>query len=96
MSFIHIGKPIPFDTETFLGQLGELARASYNNDENIVEMVEKIVPTFNPVGDKPTGNEKIWQKRCCSFCGKIIKDPYFSTAGISAVLFLSLKFHTFS
>ena len=55
---IHIGKPIPFDTETFLGQLGELARASYNNDENIVEMVEKIVPTFNPVGDKPTGNEK--------------------------------------
>ena len=30
---IHIGKPIPFDTETFLGQLGELARASYNNDE---------------------------------------------------------------
>ena len=55
---IHIGEPIPFDTETFLGQLGELARASYNNDENIVEMVEKIVPTFNPVGDKPTGNEK--------------------------------------
>ena len=55
---IHIGKPIPFDTETFLGQLGELARASYNNDENIVEMVEKIVPTFSPVGDKPTGNEK--------------------------------------
>ena len=41
-----------------LGQLGELARASYNNDENIVEMVEKIVPTFSPVGDKPTGNEK--------------------------------------
>ena len=55
---IHIGKPIPFDTEMFLGQLGELARASYNNDENIVEMVEKIVPTFSPVGDKPTGNEK--------------------------------------
>lgn len=55
---IHIGKPIPFDTETFLGQLGELARASYNNDENIVEMVEKIVPTFSPVGDKPIGNEK--------------------------------------
>lgn len=26
--------------------------------ENIVEMVEKIVPTFSPVGDKPTGNEK--------------------------------------
>ena len=55
---IHIGKPIHFDTLTFLGQLEELARASYNNDKDIVEMVEKIVPTFSPVGDKPTGNEK--------------------------------------
>lgn len=55
---IHIGKPIHFDTLTFLGQLEELAHASYNNDKDIVEMVEKIVPTFSPVGDKPTGNEK--------------------------------------
>lgn len=93
---IHIGKPIPFDTETFLGQLGELARASYNNDENIVEMVEKIVPTFSPVGDKPTGNEKYGRNDVAVSAGKIIKDPYFSTAGISAVLFLCLKFHTFS
>lgn len=83
---IHIGKPIPFDTETFLGQLGELARASYNNDENIVEMVEKIVPTFSPVGDKPTGNENMAEtllqflrqnnnrsifQHCGVFCGAV-------------------------
>ena len=47
---IHIGKPIPFDTEVFLKQLEELAKASYENSEHIVEMVEKIVPTFHPAG----------------------------------------------
>ncbi len=54
---IHIGKPIPFDTVTFLHQLVQLAQASYENDPHIVEMVEKIVPTFHPVGKTPTGNE---------------------------------------
>ena len=53
---IHIGKPIPFDINTFLGQLEELAEASYNNSEDIVEMVEKIVPTFHPVGAHPSGD----------------------------------------
>ena len=28
---IHIGKPIPFDISKFLGQLTELAQASYEN-----------------------------------------------------------------
>lgn len=50
---IHIGKPIPFDLLTFLDQLAELAQASYHNDPHIVEMVEQMVPTFHPVGDKP-------------------------------------------
>lgn len=54
---IHIGKPIPFDISKFLGQLTELAQASYENSPHIVEMVEEIVPTFHPVGNKPTGNE---------------------------------------
>ena len=53
---IHIGKPIPFDLLTFLDQLAELAQASYHNDPHIVEMVEQMVPTFHPVGDKPQGN----------------------------------------
>ena len=47
---IHIGKPIPFDTGIFLKQLEELAKASYENSDHIVEMVEKIVPTFHPAG----------------------------------------------
>ena len=37
---IHIGKPISFDVETFLKQLEELAKASYENSDRIVEMVE--------------------------------------------------------
>lgn len=59
---IHIGKPIPFDVDTFLGQLEELARASYENSNYIVEMVEKVVTTFHPVGAHPTGNENVTGK----------------------------------
>ncbi len=50
---IYIGKPIPFDVETFLRQLEELANASYENSPDIVKIVEEIVPTFHPVGEKP-------------------------------------------
>ncbi|MCD7761788.1 MAG: polysaccharide biosynthesis protein [Lachnospiraceae bacterium] len=50
---IYIGKPIPFDVEEFLQQLEELANASYDNSAKIVSMVEKIVPTFHPAGEKP-------------------------------------------
>ena len=45
---ISIGKPIPFDVERFLCQLEQLARASYNNDPEILEKVAEIVPTFHP------------------------------------------------
>lgn len=54
---IHIGQPIPFDIKVFLKQLEELAQASYNNCDDIVEIVENVVPTFHPVGAKPTGKE---------------------------------------
>lgn len=56
---IHIGKPISFDKEVFLTQVEELAKASYENSDHIIEMVEKIVTTFRPVGDKPTGTEVV-------------------------------------
>ena len=55
---IHIGKPIPFDVEKFLRQLEELAKASYENSDRIVEMVEEIVTTFHPAGKKVVGMEK--------------------------------------
>lgn len=54
---IHIGQPIQFDTEKFLGQLETLAAESYGNSDHIVELVESIVTTFHPVGAHPTGHE---------------------------------------
>lgn len=54
---IHIGQPIPFDTEKFLRQLETLVAESYENSDHIVELVESIVTTFHPVGAHPTGHE---------------------------------------
>ena len=45
---IHIGNPIPFDVKRFLQQLQVLMRAAYENDENIRQIVESIVPTYHP------------------------------------------------
>ena len=45
---IHIGSPIPFDTEQFVGQLGELMDASYSNRVDIRKLVTEIVPTYHP------------------------------------------------
>ncbi|MDE6598795.1 MAG: polysaccharide biosynthesis protein, partial [Oscillospiraceae bacterium] len=53
---IHIGKPVEFDVEEFLVQLEELAKAGYENDKDIVKIVEKLVPTFHPSGEKPNGS----------------------------------------
>lgn len=58
-ALIHIGKPITFDIEKFLGQLDNLAKACYDNDDHIVEMVEEMVTTFHPVGAHPTGKEMV-------------------------------------
>ena len=45
---IHIGCPIPFDTDRFLSDLGELIDVSYRNDPEIRRYVERIVPTYHP------------------------------------------------
>ena len=45
---IHIGNPIPFDTEEFLVQLKKLMDAAYDNDEAICRMVAQMVPTYRP------------------------------------------------
>ncbi len=50
---IHIGSPIPFDTDVFLQQLGELMEAAYMNRKNIRDLVKKMVVTYHPVGDDP-------------------------------------------
>ena len=45
---IHIGCPIPFDTEEFLSQLESLMEAAYKNKDNIKDMVREIVGTYQP------------------------------------------------
>ena len=52
---IHIGNPIPFDVDEFLVQLRYLMEAAYENREDMVEMVAKIVPTYHPA---PNGERK--------------------------------------
>lgn len=46
---IHIGMPIPFDIEVFLGQLEGLMDAAYKNKDDIRERVENVVSTYHPV-----------------------------------------------
>lgn len=45
---IHIGCPIPFDTDNFLQELNGLMLAAYNNKEDIRERVAGIVTTYTP------------------------------------------------
>ncbi len=45
---IHIGKPIPFNIEEFMKQLELLAEVSYNNTDNIEEIVAGVVKTYHP------------------------------------------------
>jgi len=45
---IHIGSPIPFDTDSFLEQLQGLMNAAYRNKKDIRERVEEMVATYHP------------------------------------------------
>ena len=47
-SLIHIGCPIPFDTDQFLVDLDKLMHAAYENDPQIVTMVAQMVTTYHP------------------------------------------------
>ena len=48
---IHIGSPIPFDTDAFLKDLRLLMYAAYENRQDIRDMVQRIVPTYHPMKD---------------------------------------------
>lgn len=48
---IHIGNPIPFDVDEFLVQLRQLMEAAYENREDIVQMVTRMVPTYHPLSN---------------------------------------------
>ena len=45
---IHVGCPIPFETEEFLEQLKYLLRACYENHQEIRNIVAEMVPTYHP------------------------------------------------
>ncbi len=45
---IHIGSPIPFDTDRFLVQLRELMDASYGEEGDIRQLVAEVVGTYRP------------------------------------------------
>ena len=47
---IHIGCPIPFDTDEFLTRLDQLMEAAYANRPDIREGIQEIVTTYHPAG----------------------------------------------
>ncbi len=55
---IHIGKPIPFDTDTFLGQLRMLTDAAYDGREDEIRtLVGSVVNTYHPAGKHGSENK---------------------------------------
>ena len=48
---IHIGCPIPFDTDKFLGQLEGLMNCAYRNCGDIREHVQEMVSTYHPAAN---------------------------------------------
>ena len=49
---IHIGSPIPFDTDEFLHQLPMLMTAAYDGQEDTIrDLVAEVVPTYHPAGE---------------------------------------------
>ena len=45
---IHIGKPLSFYIDAFLGKVDDLMEAAYKNKDDIREMVKDIVGTYKP------------------------------------------------
>ena len=55
---IHIGRPIPFDTDEFLGQLQMLMTAAYDGREDTIrDLVSEVVPTYQPAGKHGSENK---------------------------------------
>ena len=50
---IHIGSPIPFDTEEFLHRLPRLMTTAYKGEEDMIRsLVAEVVPTYHPAGEQ--------------------------------------------
>ena len=51
---IHIGCPIPFDTDVFLNEMDDLMTAAYLNDKDIRSRVADVVQTYRPTNPEVT------------------------------------------
>lgn len=57
---IHIGSPIPFDTDEFLNDLRRLMTVAYDGDEKeVLRLTEEIVKTFKPFVCNNEGSESL-------------------------------------
>ena len=60
---IHIGCPIPFDTDSFLDQLRVLMNTAYSNSKDIRSLVAQIVTTYHPADqNQPVQIDKRYQE----------------------------------
>ena len=55
---IHIGAPIPFETDTFLRELLVLMKAAYANNAGIRHLLTEIVSTYRPADGGSSSGEK--------------------------------------
>jgi len=71
---IHIGKPVEFDEDKFLGSLNDLMTVSYENTEAIRLMVERLVNTYHP--SEPLSEEQVakYEVEIEKICGKEHKE----------------------
>ena len=53
-NLIHIGCPIPFDTDSFLQGMSTLMTAAYRNDKDIRARVADMVQTYHPSNPEVT------------------------------------------
>ena len=62
---IHIGCPIPFDTNVFLKQLQMLMDAAYDGKEDTIRnLVAEVVPTYKPAGEHGSeGKDDVYERQ---------------------------------
>lgn len=61
---IHIGNPIPLDSEKFFVQLKHLMEVTYENDGAIREVVAQMVPTYHPAPGGSDAKDATYQVLC--------------------------------
>lgn len=60
---IHIGKPIPFNLDSFFEELQELANISYNNsNDETIKLVAEMVPTFHTAESDLDMNKDVYNE----------------------------------